>query len=93
MKIQRLYFLTPPKDIGYFYDSDNKTVFLHWDSVDYAKGYKIYDESKGSEQPIADTHTPYVRFNDHLKGCKRFGVSAYNDKTESRKAYVKVCEE
>jgi hypothetical protein len=89
----KIYFLTSPKDIGYFYDSDNKSVFLHWDSVDYATGYRVYDEAEGHNYPIAESLTPFVRFNYHLKGCKRFGVSAYNDKTESKKAYVKVCEE
>lgn len=90
----KMYFLTPPKDIGYFYDSDNNTVFLHWDSVDYATGYKVYEEKKDEKGfLISDTSVPFAKFVYHLKGCKQFGISAYNSKTESKKAYIKVCEE
>lgn len=81
----KIYFLTPPEKIKFI--KDEGTIFLSWDVVPYAKGYRIYDTESNL---IIDTKVNYARLKSSK--CADFYISSYNDVVESEKKLYRNCE-
>ncbi|MGB9730901.1 MULTISPECIES: hypothetical protein [Calditerrivibrio] len=81
----KIYFLTPPEKIKFIRDEDK--IFLSWEAVPYAKGYRIYDNESNL---IIDTKVNYAKIVSSK--CINFYISSYNDVTESDKKLYKNCE-
>ncbi|MEF3255847.1 MAG: hypothetical protein K6348_09880, partial [Deferribacterales bacterium] len=81
----RSFYLYPPEKFEIIEDENFK--FIHWESVPYAIGYRLYDFDTGLL--VRETKVNYIRLD--LKGCKKFYLTSFNDKTESEKKLLDLC--